>query len=94
MNSFQRAVGDILVAYDGSGSLRGQGGPVMAFERVFSPEALDPKNDPHTTEHIEIANIVSTGTLTRVYYTNTSETERIELTDISAVGVLTRIDDI
>lgn len=93
-NSIQRAVGDITVVYDGSGTLKGQGGPVMAFERTFTPEGLDPKNNPHATEHIEIADMVSTGTLTRIYHTDASGNEHIELSDISAVGVLTRIEDI
>lgn len=92
--SIQRAIGDITVSYDGSGTLVGEGGPVLAFERTFTPEGLDPKNNPHVAEHIEIASIVSNGTLTRIYYTNTTESEHIDLTDISAVGVLTRIDDI
>lgn len=93
-NSIQRAAGDITVTYDGSGTLVGEGGPVAAFEHTFTPVDLDPKNNPLFDEHIEIANIVSTGILTRIYYTNISENEHIDLADISAVGVLTRIDDI
>lgn len=93
-NSIQRAVGDITVAYDGSGTLVGEGGPVAAFEHTFTPEGLDPKNNPHDAEHLEIADIVATGILKQIFYTNTSESEHIELSDISAVGVLTRIEDI
>lgn len=93
-NSIQRAAGDITVTYDGSGTLVGEGGPVAAFEHTFTPIDLDPKNNPLVDEHIEIADIVSTGTLTRIYHTNTTESEHIDLSDISAVGVLTRIDDI
>ena len=93
-NSIQRAAGDITVTYDGSGTLVGEGGPVAAFEHTFTPVGLDHKDNPTWSEHVEIANIVSTGTLTRIYYTNTSESEHIDLTNISAVGVLTRIDDI
>lgn len=93
-NSIQRAAGDITVAYDGSGSLIGEGGPVLAFEHTFTPKELDPKNNPNDAEHIEIADIVATGGLTRIYYTDTRENEHIILSNITAVGTLTRIDDI
>lgn len=92
--SIQRAAGDITVAYDGSGTLMGQGGPVLAFETTFTPKFLDPKNNPHDAEHLDIADVVSIGRLTRIYYENTSESEHIELSDVIAVGTLTRIDDI
>lgn len=93
-NSIQRAIGDITVAYDGSGTLMGQGGPVLAFEHTFTPVDLDPKNNPHEQEHIEVSGIQATATLMRVYYSDSSESEHIELSNITAVGILTHIDDI
>lgn len=93
--SIQRAAGDITVAYDGSGSLIGEGGPVLAFEHTFTPEGLDPKNNPNDAEHIEIADIVATGGLLQIYYTDVANGgEHITLSNISAVGSLTRIEDI
>lgn len=92
--SIQRAVGDITVAYDGSGSLIGQGGPVLAFEQTFTPEGLDPKNNPNGIEHIEISDIVAAGSLIAIYYTPVYETEHLELSEITAVGVLTHVNDI
>lgn len=93
-NSFQRAVGDIKIAYDGSGTLMGQGGPVLAFEQTFTPVNLDPKNNPNDVEHIELSDIQASATLTRIYYTDSSETEHIKIGSISAVGILTHINDI
>lgn len=94
VNSIQNAVGDIEVAYDGSGTLKGQGGPVLAFEKRFAPKGLDPKNNPNDAEHISISSIVSIGTLKQVYYTNGSESEHVCVSNMSAVGALISIDDI
>lgn len=93
--SIQRAAGDITVAYDGSGSLIGEGGPVLAFEHTFTPADLDPKNNPNDAEHIEVVDIVATGILKQIFYTDVDNGgEHIALSNISAVGTLTRIDDI
>lgn len=93
-NSIQRAVGDITVAYDGSGTLMGQGGPVLAFEKAFRPINLDPKNNPNDQEHISVSNISVSANLIKVFYHDFGSTEHIVLTNISAVGALTKIDDI
>ncbi|MBQ8237935.1 MAG: hypothetical protein IJZ39_07310 [Oscillospiraceae bacterium] len=93
--SIQNAVGDISVAYDGSGTLRGFGGPVLAFEQTFTPNGLVAKNNPNDEEHVEISDVYATGVLLEVRYTNVySENEHIEVSNISASGTLTRVDDI
>lgn len=92
--SIQRAAGDITVAYDGSGTLMGQGGPVLAFERTFTPVDLDPKNNPHVLEHIAVSDIKAVGALMRIQYNNRYETEHMELSGITAIGALTHVDDI
>ena len=94
VNSIQRAAGDITIAYDGSGTLMGQGGPVLAFEQTFSPVGLNPKNNPHEEEHIEISSIDALGVLTQVHYTSTSINEHIEFGEIVATGTLIHVDDI
>lgn len=91
-NSIQRAAGDITVSYDGSGTLMGRGGPVLAFEQVFTPTGLDPKNDPHDVEHIEL-DVEVDATLKRVFYTSSYETEHIDL-NVAVSGVLTHVDDL
>ena len=93
-NSIQRAAGDITVSYNGSGTLMGQGGPVLAFERAFIPAGLDPKNNPQATEHLAISNIRATGVLAQVHYTSTYETEHLSISGIAAIGTLTHVDDI
>lgn len=93
-SSIQNAVGEVGVAYDGSGSLKGQGGPVLAFEQTFTPVDLDPKNNPHDMEHVEISDLQAIGVLTRVYYTSVYGTEHVDMTDITATGALIHIDDI
>lgn len=94
VSSIQNAVGDVGVAYDGSGSLKGQGGPVLAFEKVFTPTDLEPKNNPHTIEHIELSGVQASATLTKVHYTSVQEAEHIELSNITVTAVLTHIEDI
>lgn len=95
LNSVQRAVGEITIAYDGSGTLTGLGGPVLAFEKTFLPVDLDPKNNPNDEEHIEISNIQAASNLMRVYYTNTSNgSEHIEISSVTAIGSLISVYDI
>lgn len=93
-NSIQRAAGDITVAYDGSGTLMGQGGPVLAFEKTFTPKDLDPKNNPHDEEHIAVSDIKAVGALMRIQYNSSYETEHMEISDITAIGALTHVNDI
>lgn len=93
-NSIQRAAGDITVAYDGSGTLMGQGGPVLAFEKTFTPVDLDPKNNPHDVEHVNISSVVSVPRLLRVYYLNSKTDEHIAINHIVSTCSLTAISDI
>lgn len=94
LNSIQRAAGEITIAYDGSGTLIGLGGPVLAFEKTFLPADLDPKNNPNNEEHIEITDIEATSNLMRIYYKDFSCAEHIEITEISATAALTNVSDI
>ena len=94
VNSIQNAVGDITISYDGSGTLTGLGGPVLAFEKTFLPVDLNPKNSPNDEEHIEVTDIKATSNLMRIFHTNTSCTEHIEITEVSATAALTNISDI
>ena len=93
LNSIQRAAGDIIVEYDGSGTLIGKGGPVLAFRRAFTPEGLDPKNNPHDAERIAL-DVSVDGVLKKIRYTDTSEVERISISDVTVIGALIHIDDI
>lgn len=93
-NSIQRAAGDITVAYDGSGTLMGQGGPVLAFEKTFTPVDLDPKNNPHDEEHLSVSSIESEPKLLRVYYQNTSLNEHVSIDSVVSTCALIAISDI
>ena len=93
--SIQRAIGDITVAYDGSGTLKGVGGPVLAFEETFTPVGLSSKNHPHIMENVQVLNVQATGILTKIqYFSYYNVTGRIDVTNISANGILTHVDDI
>lgn len=96
LQRFESSAGDITVAYDGGGTLIGEGGPVLAFSRTFSPSGLIPKPHQNDAEHIEISSIVPTAVLTRIYYTNTADQDQghIEISGITATGVLTNVHDI
>lgn len=85
----------VVLAYDGTGSLTGNGRPVAAFEAEFNPQGIAYKGDQNDAEHIEIASIQVKGTLTRLYYSDYSApAEHIEIGNITATGVLTHVDDI
>lgn len=94
VNSIQNAVDDVEVAYDGSGTLKGLGGPVLAFDQTFTPIDLDPKNDPHDGEHLE-AELSAVAKFTRVYYSSLNPGgENMGIENLTAVGLLTHVDDI
>ena len=94
LQRFESAAGDITVAYDGSGTLQGAGGPVVAFTQSFTPADLIPKPDQNDQEHISINSITANGTLTAIQYVSAKAEEHISITGITAVGVLTNINDI
>lgn len=94
MKSIQCAAGDIIVSYDGSGSLMGQGGPVLAFDKAFTPVGLESKNHPHDAEHIELTSIQAICKFVGIQHVRAYATEHVSLRDIVAVGKLTGIDDI
>lgn len=94
LQRFESAAGNITVAYAG-GSLMGEGGPVAAFTQTFSPSDLAPKPDQNDQEHIEMS-ASATGTLTRIYYTNTAAQDmgHIEIASVTATGTLTNVSDL
>lgn len=94
VNSIQNAVGEVQVSYDGSGSLKGLGGPVLAFDKAFTPVGLDPKNNPHDVEHLDVSEISAVSKLLRVYYHNTKADEHIGITSITSTCALIPISDI
>lgn len=91
-DGFRNAVGPITVIYDGTGFLAGEGGPVEAFEETFTPTDLLAKPNQNDAEHIELAMSV-TGSLLRVYTTDTLDAAKIDLT-IVPTGTLTHINDL
>ena len=93
-NSIQRAVGNIMVAYNGSGTLMGQGGPVLAFEKTFTPVDLDPKNNPHGMEFISLLDIQAGGSLQKVNLEGAYNQNHIEIMGITASSDLIHIDDL
>ena len=96
LQRFESAAGDITVAYDGGGSLVGEGGAVLAFTQSFAPTDLVPKPHQNDVEHIEISSIAATGTLTKINYTDTAAQDmgHIEIASITATGTLTNVNDI
>lgn len=94
VNSIQNAVGEVRVKYDGSGTLKGQGGPVLAFEKTFTPIELNPKNNPHDVEHLEILGMTVGITLSEIHYNYAYGYEHVELTDMLVSGSLIHVDDL
>ena len=96
LQRFESAAGPITVAYNGGGTLIGEGGAVLAFTQSFTPTDLVPKPHQNDAEHIEISSIAAAGTLTKIHYTNTAEQDQghIEIASITATGTLTKVSDI
>ena len=96
LQRFESAAGPITVAYNGGGTLIGEGGAVLAFTQSFAPTDLVPKPHQNDAEHIEISSIAATGTLTKINYTNTAAQDQghIEIAGITATGTLTKVSDI
>lgn len=91
INSIQNMIGDVSIAYSG-GTLAGIGGPVDSFEISFTPNNLNAKNNPNEPEHIEV-DVDINATLTRIHYTDSSETEHIEAI-VTPIGSLISVEDI
>lgn len=91
ITSIQNAIGEVAISY-GGGTLSGQGGPVADFALSFTPEGLEPKHHPHSTEHIATDVSVS-ATLARIRCTDASATEHIEVA-VNPVAALISVDDI
>lgn len=91
-NNLQSLVGDVTISYAG-GTLRGLGGPAADFDFSFTPEGLESKNNPNSSEHINVASAIGVAQLLQVTYTNSSTPEHVELA-VEAEGALIHIDDI
>lgn len=93
---FESAVDQITVAYDGGGTLIGDGGAVLAFTQTFTPVGLVPKPHQNDAEHIEISSVAAAATLTKINYTDTAAQDQghIEIASITATGTLTKVSDI
>ena len=96
LQRFESAVDQITVAYDGGGTLVGEGGAVLAFTQSFAPTDLVPKPHQNDVEHIEISSIVPTGTLTKINYTSTAAQDQghVEIVGVTVTGTLTNVNNI
>lgn len=93
--NFSSVIGDITVNYDGLGGLRGVGGPVHSFSEDFTPDNLTWKGHQNDAEHIKLAGISASVTLTDVtYYDVQGDGEHIEFNGISASVTLTDVHDL
>lgn len=93
-NRMRAPVGNVAISYDGAGGLTSPGGQVVEFADRFTPTIPAPLNNPNDPEHINIANITATGTLTTIGYINAATDSHINIANITATGTLTHINDI
>ena len=93
---FCSAVGDVTVAYDGAGTLFGDGGPVEAFEETFTPAGLVAKPRQMDAEAVAVSAISAAGTLTLITFSEYQEAPEhaVAVSGVSASGTLTHIDDL
>lgn len=95
LQRFESAVGDITVAYSGTGTLVGQGGPVAAFSQAFTPLELTPKPDQNNQENVEISAVMPNIILTSITHSNTQAgAENIEVSGCIPTVTLTHINDL
>lgn len=95
VNSMQQATGDIIVAYDGGGTLIGLGDPVAAFELLFTPEGVTYKGHQSNIEHIDIAEYTITSKMTKVTYHSAKHgAEHVSVNEFAVSSTLTHIDNI
>ena len=93
VNSFRNAINGIIVNYNGSGQLNGEGGPVSPFSQVFYPNGLIPKPDQNTIENIELNFTIGT-TLTEIFRTYTNNIEHLEVSFSNMNCILTHVNDL
>lgn len=91
--NFSSAVGDITVIYDGTGGLKGIGGPVAAFSETFTPTGLTWKGNQNDVEYIKVGATAS-AVMTRIYYHNFKNDDEYIKVGASASAVLTDIHDL
>lgn len=93
---FCSAVGDVTVAYDGAGTLYGDGGPVEAFDESFTPTGLVAKPHQMDAEAVAVSAIGATGTLTLITFSDyqSAPEHAVAVSGVSASGTLTHIDDL
>ena len=95
VSSYQNALGDVTLVYDGAGGLRNGTARVLPFSEIFTPEELEQKPDQMHEEHVEIGNISVDGTLTAITYIDVKAAdEHVEISGITATGILTDIGDL
>ena len=85
----------VVLSYNGTGSLTGNGRPVEAFEAEFEPQGIAYKGDQNGEEHMAITAVHAIGKLTKLQDRDFSGGEgHIAITGITATGTLTHVDDI
>lgn len=95
LKRFHNVEGNLTITYDSAkGNLAGYAGPVSSFSQSFLPADLIKKPNPNDAEHIEIKSITASGSLLRVYYTDTKSEEHIELSSFAGTGTLTHVNDL
>lgn len=93
VNSFRNAVGGIIVNYNGTGRLEGEGGPVARFSQTFYPNGLISKPNQNHMEHLTL-NIETQGELIYIYRRQGYDFEHLNLSIINVTGTLIHIKDL
>lgn len=92
VNSFRNATGGIIVSYNGTGRLEGEGGPVARFSQIFYPNDLLMKPNQNEMEHLSI-DVVSLGELIQINWIKGYENEHLSVS-VGASGSLINIQDL
>lgn len=86
---------EVSVGYNSAiGNLMSDTGAVLSFSLSFSPAELIPVNNPNDIERIEVTNIIASGNLIKIYYSDSTIDECISLANITAIGALINVNDL
>lgn len=89
LKRFNNAEGNLTVRYDMSkGNLKGEGGPVVSFEREFLPIDLEAKPNPYFLENVSASLSSMTAVLENINFVNANNQDENVSASVSNVTIV------
>lgn len=88
-------LGEVTVGYNATlGNLMSDTGAVLSFSLSFILAEIVPVNNPNDIERIEVTDIIASGNLIRIYYSDSTIDECMDFVNITVLGALININDL